>query len=84
MELRELKQEAKKAGFYLLKAQPREKLLPCTCGCKKRRTLYSPKGVVLECTKCGRHTRYAKNPTDARAFWNAGIRAEMKYGDKQG
>ena len=78
MELKELKAEAKKHGYYLLKVQKYEKLEPCTCGYRKRRTLTSfdnnEYGVMLECMRCGLHTKKMSTCDMAKKEWNEMIR----------
>ena len=37
MTLEELKAEAEKFGYTLIKKSDSIKMLPCTCGCKRRR-----------------------------------------------
>lgn len=36
MTIEELRAEAKKLGYNLIPINKKEKLLPCTCGCKRR------------------------------------------------
>ena len=72
-----LKALAKEYGYYLLKAEKYEKMLPCTCGCKKRRRWYSRFGVTAVCAKCGKKSEVAKNEKDVRQKWNEMIRREM-------
>ena len=66
----------------LLKAQrPRqrkERMLPCTCGCKRREhwTVVGPNpGEELRCMKCGFSAR-GRNAADAVRQWNKAVKGE--------
>lgn len=56
-----------------------EKLLPCTCGCKRREhwSKYADGGIMtgLKCIKCGK-TVWGKSEVDARREWNRIIRED--------
>lgn len=56
-----------------------EKLLPCTCGNKRRQhwCKFVDGGTLegLKCTKCGK-TVWGKSEADARRQWNKAIRSE--------
>ena len=73
----ELRALARAHGFYLQKMESAEKMLPCTCGCKKRRRGYSRFGVVAMCVKCGKKSDVGKSEADVRHKWNEMIRKEM-------
>ena len=69
----ELKVEAEKQGYKLVKAQPNERFLPCICGCNMRSHFYkqTPTGVqrTLRCRNCGREVS-GTSDTDAKRNWN--------------
>lgn len=74
----ELKVEAEKLGYKLVKYQPYERLLPCICGCKARRTWYIHNNniednIKFECSRCGRYVT-GKNKKEAKINWNKMIR----------
>lgn len=81
MTIEQLRAEAKKLGCYVYPKIPREKLIPCTCGCNRRTHVYNRvHGVTLVCKKCGRHASgYFDN--EARSAWNEMIEEELKNHD---
>lgn len=80
MTLEELKAEAKKQGYKLIKIQTREKLLPCTCGCNRRTHWGNINGEVsLHCERCFKAAR-GKSEAEARRNWNEMIRKELENG----
>lgn len=84
MTYEELKIEADKLGYTLVKFKKAEKLLPCICGCNRRSTYYGSvyyadedkygERVTLECMRCGRKALSGKNRVEAVANWNKMIR----------
>lgn len=72
MTLEELKIEANKLGYKLIKNNPMPKLKPCVCGCKQRTewSCHNPDGVRLECVKCGLSTPVVKTRREAINSWN--------------
>lgn len=81
MTFEELKEEAKRQGYNLIKIKKPEKLLPCTCGSKRRQHWYGvdiKSGRPFEklvCEKCGKEARgYSKD--EAIANWNKMIQKE--------
>jgi len=74
MTYKELKAEADKLGYVLLKRQEKIKFLPCRCGHNRRsRQYFSREGtgyVRLICMKCGHKTGWAKGEDAARKLWN--------------
>jgi len=79
MTLEELKREAKAAGYKLIPIQKEEKLLPCTCGRKRRETRLDVKTrrLALVCPKCGRRA-IGETEKEVRENWNKGIRDQME------
>ena len=79
MTVDELRKEAKALGYNIIKIKKREKLLPCTCGCKRREHWDSLRDgewlVVLKCERC-RKEACGKNETEAVHNWNEMIKAE--------
>ena len=78
MTFEELKEEANRQGYNLVKKRVTEKLLPCTCGCKRRGRFYhyNPKGISVVCKRCGRSAK-GRNETDAIHAWNVAIQSNM-------
>ena len=80
MTLEELKLEADKLGYKLVKKQKSIKLLPCICG-SKRRTMWittagGTKGVqrILACDKCGMEAPPGNTIQEAKGNWNKMIK----------
>ena len=77
MTYEELKEEAKKQGYRLIKDTPNEKLIPCICGCNKRIRWYNTDGQVsLECARpmCDIRSPWADSEREVRHKWNETIR----------
>lgn len=70
MTFEELKNEAKLHGYYLIKATPNIKMIPCTCGRNSRSLWHSPDGYFLECKGCGRQSGIGVSERQARELWN--------------
>lgn len=82
MTLDELKIEAGKLGYKLVKNQPHIKLLPCTCGRKRVREWYDVGFNVSDryfyvCPRCEKKSSSAKTRREARIAWNEMIEKEM-------
>lgn len=57
IDLEELKAEAQKLGYKLVKNNPRPKRLPCKCGCKYIDRIYTGGGTIYyKCKNCGTKT----------------------------
>ena len=74
MNLEELKSEAAKLGYNLVKKQPYITLLPCTCGEKKPHE-WSCTGEnrgmrFYKCDNCELSAPSAKTNREARENWN--------------
>lgn len=80
MTFEELKKEAKRQGYLLIKKQERINLLDCTCGGKRRRSWSKIKDgqtfAGLECIRCGKMV-WGANTLDARKKWNRMIEEEL-------
>ena len=79
MTVDELKAEAKAQGYYLVKAQPLEKLLPCVCGCRYRERWSGThdRKIIFVCHKCGLEAS-GRTEREARRNWN-----DLVRGDKE-
>ena len=80
MTLEELKAEAAKHGYRLVKHSGYIKLHPCTCGHTKRHTWCVKDGYMLECYKCGKQGYVGATRTDARRQWNKRIEEDLVNG----
>lgn len=75
MNLEELKAEAAKLGYKLVKKQPYIKLSHCTCGKKKPVNWFIMQGEnrgmsIYQCDNCGLSALPAKTDRQARENWN--------------
>ena len=75
MNLEELKAEAAKLGYNLVKKQPYIKLSHCTCGEKKPAQWFIKQGEnrgmsFYKCDDCGLSALPAKTDRQARENWN--------------
>lgn len=83
MELEELKAEAEKLGYKLVKKQESTALLPCTCGGGKPHEWlqFGETGYIYRCEKCDKEGKLCKTKTDARRAWNQMILMEKQSND---
>lgn len=74
MTLDELRAEADKEGYILVK-RTYNKLIPCLCGCNKRRRIQKGDKYYIECKSC---ERYATGVSilDAVNRWNEIMKPE--------
>lgn len=77
---KELRAEAKRMGYRLVKNPKSEKFLPCICGSNRRyiipvsESVYDPRqGVMVKCAKCGLSVNVEKR-SDIRTEWNSFIK----------
>ena len=75
MNLEELKSEAEKLGYNLVKKQPYIKLSPCTCGEKNQHEWFYYTGEnrgmrFYKCDNCELSAPAAKTNRQARENWN--------------
>lgn len=80
MTVEELKIEAKKLGYKLIKDDPNSKL-PCVCGCSKRLQTHwlvrlEERKVVIYCPICDR-SAFGKTEQEAIENWNNSILREI-------
>jgi len=76
MTLDELKAEAKRQGYKLIKDNPMPKMLPCVCGSKHRTQWSRADGWYYECDGCGRKAKPGKTERKARENWNRMVNDE--------
>ena len=81
MTVEELRKEAKAMGYNIIPIRPKEKLLPCVCGSKRREHWYTyVNGVeyaVLRCERCEREAS-GRTEREARKNWNDMVRGESE------
>lgn len=70
MTLEELKIEADKLGYKLIKNNPMPKPKPCVCGCRKIEEWSSKDGTLLKCHNCGLVSALGKNRREVINNWN--------------
>lgn len=68
MRLTEIKREAEKHGYILVKRRY-NKLVPCKCGCDKRRRVEKEGAYYIECKGCERYV-VGTDVNDAVKKWN--------------
>lgn len=81
MTYEELRAEAKAQGYKLMPIKQVEKLLPCTCGSKRREHWQKWIGndweITLCCMRCGKSVS-GIGDAGARSAWNEMIRSESE------
>ena len=79
MTLEELKVEANKLGYKLVKNNYVPKLLICTCGHNRRTHWFNSKENthILVCKNCGKKAK-GNSKTDVINNWNKMIESELK------
>ena len=70
MTFEELKAEAKRQGYNLIKKKERIKLLPCTCGNKRPELWFKYEGGYYRCQKCGNESTCGFSKNEAKLNWN--------------
>ena len=80
MTVEELKAEANKLGYNIIKKQEYIKLLPCTCGSVKRKIWYRNghygETKFYECLHCGKKSAPVYTENEAKKNWNSMIESE--------
>lgn len=80
MTIEELKAEAKAHGYNLVPIKNTEKLLPCTCGSRRREHWQRWRGegwnITLQCMRCGKKAG-GSTEDEARHNWNEMIRGAL-------
>lgn len=88
LELKELKAEADKLGYRLVKKAEKIKLLPCSCGCKKKPTEWVKAssengGWFYKCDYCDKKSEVVATKIGAKRAWNRmileGGKGEQKW-----
>lgn len=75
MTLEELKTEAKRQGYGLIKKNPLPKKLPCVCGRKLLEEWWvMRKGWAYKCPECGRMADAGETEREARELWNEAVK----------
>lgn len=78
MTLEELKAEAKRQGYKLIKVKT-PRFEPCLCGHNVHQWVSGPKGWAVYCKHCGLNSPWAaKNKTAVIEAWNEMIRARRR------
>lgn len=85
MTFEELKTEAEKQGYKLMKKpEPMPKIRPCPCGRKRLSHYYmwdrrtSTEYIQIGCPKCGRLGDWCENEREARELWNERMMEEQE------
>jgi hypothetical protein len=78
MGLGDIKIEADKLGYRLVRKTEYVHFMPCICGASNRGRWSSPDGIFFECNNCGLKSKPAKNETDARKNWNKLVEGYVK------
>lgn len=78
MTLDELKAEAEKLGYALIKKSESIKMLPCTCGCKRRTEWFCKGQTFYSCNRCGKKSSRSNTVRGAKRAWNEMIEKEVK------
>ena len=74
MTLKELKEEAKKQGYVLVKEPTYEPLAKCSCGEKRSvKFFWGSNGHYYKCVKCGLKGEPSKKKMVARENWNKAV-----------
>ena len=82
MTVEELKKEAAKLGYSIIKKQEYIRFNPCVCGCNNRSHWYGyGTTVFFECNNCGLRSPAGLNEKEAKLNWNKMI--EEKTNGKQ-
>ena len=80
MTVEELKVEAAKLGYKLIKKPEYVKFRPCICGCNKRELWHRIGGTEFyKCKNCGLIAPEGFNDREARLNWNKMIEENEKW-----
>lgn len=77
MTVNELREEAKKLGYGIIKLKNKEKFEYCVCGHNRRRMTFNSTNnkVAYYCLNCNFTAPYGEDELDARSKWNEAIRS---------
>lgn len=79
MTFEELKEEAKRQGYNLVKKPTYIPLAKCTCGAKLSvKAKWTVYGHAYKCIKCGLESIPAKTQKNAREYWNWEVKKKLK------
>ena len=85
MKLEELKADAAKHGYALVKKREYVRLEPCICGHERRHKERSSRGWYFWCKKCGfTGGQISSSERAARIAWNEAVKREKSGGDVDG
>ena len=80
MTVDELKEEAKKLGYNVVKRQEWIKLKPCKCGRKRIDQWvdwsHHEASIYYKCPQCGRKSEGCRTEREARIAWNNIVESE--------
>lgn len=79
MNLEELKAEAEKLGYTLVKKQEYIRFEPCVCGHNRRGRWVCGGGVQYICENCGFEGGVGSSDRKARIAWNEAVREARGY-----
>ena len=86
--VKELKEEADRLGYNIIKKSESEKLLPCVCGCNQRSHLFNPEFKILKCKRCGLEAFVNKNASEIelKKEWNRTVKTlgSIEEAEKKG
>lgn len=82
MTVEELKKEAAKLGYNIIKKQKYIRFNPCVCGCNRREHWYGyGQTKFFRCKNCGLKSPEGSNEKEAKLNWNKMI--EEKQNDRK-
>jgi len=70
MTIEEIRKEAEAIGYSITFSKKPPNLLPCVCGCKRRRHWHSKDGLYLQCGTCYLKSKPGKTAYDVNTNWN--------------
>lgn len=74
MTVEELKAEAKKLGYTVIKKSEPVKILPCICGKNRRERWYRGSNIFYKCAYCGFKSPEANTDRQANLNWNEAVK----------
>lgn len=83
MTFEELKAEASRQGYSLVKKPTYVPLTKCSCGAKRSVKAYDTiYGHAYKCIKCGLESYPSKQHKTARVYWNMEVEKSLKNTEK--
>ena len=84
MTVEELKKEAAKLGYNIIKKQEYIRFKPCICGCNQRKRWYGINSyettVFFKCKNCGLTSPKGSDEKEAKLNWNKMIEEKENDG----